>query len=290
MNFKKTEITDRDIIQKYIKPEKAFGAHLNFTNMFIWQEGYNIEYCIEDGFFIEKSSFKSREPYFIFPEGEGDPVSVLKKIWDYSHSLGFKCNFTQLSKAQADFLDRSFKGRYKFEESRSSAEYVYEVEKMIALPGKKLHAKRNFLNGFKASYDFEYKEITKDNLQEVKEFCLSLVENKEGRGDEALSIHKLFDNFEALSVSGAAIYTGGRVIAATVGEMLSPDTAVIHLEKADTAYRGSFVAISSMFLENTFADVPFVNREEDMGIEGLRTAKMSYHPCRMVEKITAREI
>ena len=290
MKFKKVDITDRDIVLEFLKPENIFGAHQSFTNMFIWQEGYNIEYCIKDGFFIEKSRFQSDTPYFVFPEGDGDLVSVLKKITEYSHSLGFKCNFTQLSPNQADFLERNFKGEFKFEESRSSAEYVYEVEKMILLPGKKLHAKRNFLNGFKANYDFEYKEITKDNISKVKDFCLSLIENKEGRDDEIISIHKLFDNYEALRVSGAAIYIGGKVIAATVGEMLSPDTAVIHLEKADTNYRGSFVAINSLFLQNTFADVKFVNREEDMGIEGLRTAKMSYHPCRMVQKITAREI
>lgn len=290
MKFKKIEITDRDIILKYIKPELVFGSHQNFTNMFIWQEGYNIEYCIEDGFFCEKSRYMSDTPYFVFPEGNGDVLAVLRKITDYAHSLGFKCNFTQLSGSQADFLDKNFKGQFKFHESRSSEEYVYEVSKMISLPGKKLHAKRNFLNGFKSSYDYEYREITEDNIPEVKDFCLSLVENKEGRDDEILSIHKLFDNFEALSVSGAAIYIDGKVIAATVGEMLSCDTAVIHLEKANTDYRGSFVAISSMFLQNRFADAEFVNREEDMGIEGLRQAKMSYHPYRLVQKIMAREI
>ncbi|MBO4897728.1 MAG: DUF2156 domain-containing protein [Clostridia bacterium] len=290
MKFKKVDISDRDIILKYLKPGNIFGAHQSFTNMFIWQEGYNIEYCIKDGFFIEKSSFQSDVPFFIFPEGEGDLVSVLNSVSDYAQSKGCKLNFTQLSEKQADFLEKNFKGKFRFEESRSSAEYVYEVDKMINLPGKKLHAKRNFLNGFKASYDFEYRDITEDNIKEVKEFCLSLVENKEGRDDEIISIHKLFDNFKELKVAGAAIYIGGKVIAATVGEMLSPDTAVIHLEKADTSYRGGFVAISSMFLQNRFADVKYVNREEDMGIEGLRTAKMSYHPCRLVKKITAREI
>ena len=289
MDFKRITLSDKDTVSEYLDPERVFGSHQCFINMFIWQEGYDISYCIEDGFLCSKSVFDGK-PYFIFPEGQGDAGAVLGKIIDYAHSLGVKCNFTQLSKEQADFIYRSFKGQFETEDIRDFAEYVYEAPKMIALSGKKLHSKRNFLNGFLSNYNWEYREISDCNISEVKDFCLSCVKKEQGRDAEIMSIHKLFDNFTALGAAGAAIYIDGRVIAATAGEMLTKDTAVIHLEKADTDFRGSYAAINNMFLKNRFPDVKYVNREEDMGIEGLRKAKLSYHPCQMVHKFMAREI
>ncbi len=281
MDFKPVTLNDRKLFEKYYKFENSIGSHYSFTNSFIWQKGYDVKYAIIDGFLCVSACFTDK-PYYTFPVGEGDIDLVLNKL---IKNAGEQTVFTQLTKEEAEYL----KDNFGFETSINLdiAEYVYETEKLIKLSGKAYHQKKNHLNSFIKKYEYTFEEINIDSIPDAKEFCLRSIEKFTDRENERDAIHRLFDNFFGLELTGAVIRVDGEIIAVTAGEMLNPETAVIHLEKADTTFSGSYAAINNLFAKNCFPNTKYINREEDMGIEGLRKAKQSYRPAFMVNKYMA---
>lgn len=290
MNFKKTELSDKALIEPYIAAIPPFGSHQNFTNNYIWQESYHVEFTIIDDMLVFRGRHHRQNPYYLFPMGAADPLPAIKKIMQFTSDSGYKCVFANLSNEEAEYIEKNFWGRFTFEEHRHSEDYVYEVSKLISLSGKKLHSKKNHLNRFLNTYDYTYSEINSENIEIARTFCLSALQDLPDRKEEILSINKMFDAYSELSLDGAILFAEGTPAAVTTGEPLNNDTVLIHLEKADAAFSGSYAAINNLFLKNRYSDYKYVNREEDMGIEGLRRAKLSYRPCRLVEKIIAVEV
>ncbi len=176
--------------------------------------------------------------------------------------------------------------------SRELSDYFYNTTDLINLSGKKFHQKRNHVNSFVSKYSYTYVPIRpydKESVTLLKEACNALYDPNSGEdlADEHITINELISNFEALGLAAGVIVCDNKPIAYSIGEHMSQDTALIHIEKADKNFSGSFAAINKMFAEHEFSDTLFINREEDMGIEGLRKAKLSYHPVRLGEYYTA---
>ncbi|HBF3608456.1 TPA: DUF2156 domain-containing protein, partial [Clostridioides difficile] len=168
------------------------------------------------------------------------------------------------------------------------------------LAGKKNQKKRNHINYFLKEYAgrYEAKLLDKENFDEclvlMKEWESNKEENNEfdeSMDDELIGIKKIFNHYDILKdkVKVFGVYVDGKLEAFSIGELLNPNMALIHIEKANPDIRGLYPFINQQFLVSEFKDVEFVNREEDLGIEGLRKAKLSYHPCRFVEKYSVRE-
>lgn len=196
--------------------------------------------------------------------------------------FGGKVNYYELSLAMVDKLLADCPGMFIKEEVIDDEDYVYETEKLINLTGKKYHSKRNFINRFEAAYQYEYVRLNGENalscVPAVEEWFARHNEKTLFYFDEQEAILELLHNFEALNLKGAAIKVDGKIRAMTLGEFLPPDTAHIIIEKADINYPGLYAVINQKFLENEWAHTKLVNREEDMGVEGLRKAKQSYQP------------
>lgn len=286
MQFKSIELSDKALFDEIYEKNMYLGAERSFANSFIWRHGYGIEYALCHGKIFIRGKHGG-ETYYLMPAGEKCEGCCIESIINMVHEKSEKVIFKQLSKEEADMLSEKF--GFVIEEDRDSADYIYLTEKMISLKGKKLHAKRNFLNRFKKT-EYEYEAINRENIEEAKAFVLATLEKKTDTEDEEKSVNELFDNYFALCQSGAILRNKQGIIAVTVGEKLNKETAIIHLEKANADIPGAYTAINQMFLENQFADTKFVNREEDMGIEGLRQAKMSYYPDILLMKYTAREV
>ncbi len=288
MQFKKIEFEDKEIIEKYYTPDISRAAHYSFTNLYIWQESYNIEYAVYEDTLCVASKHSGKSSYYVLPCGTNRKKAT-DKIIEHAHALGHKCVFAQLSGEECEFLKENYGESFSFIEDRNNWEYVYETQALISLAGKKLHTKRNHLNVFLKDYDWKYEKIISENIDFAREFALASIMEREENDEELLATKKLFDKFFDFPLAGAILYADGKICAVTAGEMLSRDTAVIHLEKADAEIRGSFAAINNMFAKNEFSDTVYINREEDMGIEGLRRAKQSYRPHHMAEKYVAVE-
>ena len=170
--------------------------------------------------------------------------------------------------------------------SRSIAEYIYDANSLLTLSGKKLHTKRNHVNTFKNTYNYRTEKIDSHNLAEAADFVYAHCNSDE----ESVAMHRFFDAYLSLNVVGMLLYVDNQLVAVTAGEFINDETALIHLEKADTDFSGAYAAVNQLFIENYFATAKYVNREEDMGIEGLRRAKMSYRPSFLLEKYQITEV
>ena len=185
-------------------------------------------------------------------------------------------------------------GRFEYQLNRSVSDYLYTTEKLIHLTGKKLQSKRNHVNRFKRENNWQYQTLTGnralvDECKEMLEKWMVLNEKEDPSlvYDDSATTQMLY-HFEYLDLKGGVIRVDGEIVAFTVGEMLTQDTLVVHVEKAYASMHGAYAIINQQFIENEASGFLYVNREEDMGMENLRQAKLSYQPDILLEKFNAR--
>ena len=284
-----SNISPKDIVQynKYREKAPSNASEASFTTLFIWDNYYNLE-CSENGeFFFLRFNIKNREPSYFFPIGSGDIKKAIDELSEYAESNGEKLVFRLVSKENKDVLLNLYGDRFSVKESRDSFDYVYLTEKMISLSGKKLHSKRNHLNYFLENYDFEYKKVVdKELLDKCAKKAYELVSAKEKNKNsfELGAMKNYFENYFNFNQTGGVVEVNGEIAAMSFGEKISEDTALIQIELADENYRGAYQAINKLFCKNEWNSFTYVNREEDMGIEGLKKAKMSYQPEFLIKK------
>ena len=201
--------------------------------------------------------------------------------------------FVLVEKIFAEELEKYPHAKFNITAERNNFDYVYLAQDLINLSGRKFHGKKNHLNAFHKEYpDAKYLPITEEIIPKCREELNIWYETHKHDDDsyifyEQAAIHEIFDHFDAFKLKGGAILIDDKVVAFTFGERLNSDTAVIHVEKADQNIRGVYAAINQNFVEHEWSDMIYINREEDMGIEGLRQAKESYRPVKLIEKFNA---
>jgi len=289
LKFKEITIEDKEIIDSYFKKMGYQNSEACFTTMFIWKDVVNIRFTIEDGFLLLTGQYKNHPPYAYFPTGEGDLKGVIEKLMEYFNHNGKKRVIKPLLDSTKKMVEELFPGKFSYREIRYSSDYIYLAEDLINLKGKKYHAKKNHLNKFISTYDYEYVNIYPDEIKKYHEFMNNILDPDSI--DEKIAMDNYFNNYSHFDNNkGAALIVNGQIAAITFGEQLNSDTAVIHIEKANTDFQGSYAAINQMFVKNEWAHLKYINREEDMGIEGLRRAKMSYRPIYILDKYEAVQI
>lgn len=295
MKFQPLTLTDKALFDRYLQAGGYENAHLNFTNLFIWRNATKLLWAESDGYLCLKTEWQG-EKAFCPPIGEGDGLAaVLDKLEEVCRREGFKLEFRGVEDKVRRQLEAARPGYFSFEADRDDFDYVYRSEDLIKLSGRKYHAKKNHLNSFRKLYGgHEYRAMTGENALDciafLEEWCRQRgyqpgdeLDQERGAVIEALT------NFTALGLRGGIIYVDGAVQAFSFGEQIRPDMAVIHVEKANAELRGIYPAINQRFCQEEWSGVEYINREEDMGIEGLRLAKESYHPAKMVEKYRAAQ-
>lgn len=291
--WKKIELSDKELIQGFYKREQSRSCEYTFGNNFLWQPHYPICFCVIEGmlvFFME-----GENPSISFPIGGGDLKKVIELFQTYFEELGKPFQMHLVTSTQFEQLEALFPGRYTIAYDRDAADYVYESEKLITLSGKKLHGKRNHINKFKElNPDWSYEKITDENTDECVEMAKEwrilngCEEDSEKEAEFCVTLNALKYRKE-LGLVGGLIRAGGRVVAFSLGEEVSQDTFVVHIEKAFADVQGAYPVINQQFVANEAAGYTYINREEDTGAEGLRKAKLSYRPVFMQEKGIVRE-
>ncbi len=285
MNFRPIEAKDKEIYEAHYRAASRMASDASFTTPFVWSKSFGTSIFYENDVLCLMGVNPKGTPYFMMPVGAGDKVSFLQKLAAYAKEAAIPFSIHWILEAELPLIGEAFGETYPIVSSRNSAEYIYHTESLLTLSGKKLHAKRNHVNGFKAAYTYETASITEDNLAQAEAFVLARCNSEE----EYVAMQKLFANYFFLGLSGMLLYADGTLAAVTAGEKITEDTALIHLEKADTSFKGAYPAVNQLFISQYFADTTFINREEDMGIEGLRRAKLSYAPAFLLEKFTLKE-
>ena len=290
-DFRAPVISDRDHLVSILSHSKQTACEFCFGNIFCWAPVYGAEISMCEHFLICRST--DDIPSFSMPKGDGDFTDCIKGLKADADAAGIPLELYAVTEPEKDMLEKMFPGEFDFLERRNDFDYIYRVEDLAALPGKKYHSKRNHIAYFEKTYNWSYEEIDSSNTDDCRKMNLIWEEqNADGKqGDLSLelqAIDRAFDNFDALSLRGGLIRVDGRVVAYTMGEQMSDDTFCTHFEKAFPDMRGAYPIINREFAINTINDFEFVDREEDMGIEGLRKAKLSYYPVTLVKKYRAK--
>ena len=285
-------IDKKEYINEFLKKYESENSELTFTNLFMWRKSFNVEYAVISDMLVIISHHKGAPYYVYFPIGNGDYKEALDEIMKHFDEKNEKFLLRISDETEIKKLNEAYPNLFEIKEDIDSNDYVYNVSDLETLKGKKYHSKRNFINRFKNKYKFTYEKMTPD----MKDECMTLFKKwYDERKDEIKGVEEhleavgeLLNNWERLDIKGGCIKVDGKMIAFSFGEALTSETAVIHLEHADTSYDGAYPMMNNAFIENEWKSFLYVNREEDMGLEGLRKAKQSYYPCRMVRKYTAK--
>ncbi|MGL5748941.1 MAG: DUF2156 domain-containing protein [Paraclostridium sp.] len=271
-----------------------------FTTLYMWRHVYNTSYYINEDFAIIVGEYEG-DRFSVLPLANKENMhKAIKFMVDYFKKEDKKIYLRAVTKEVVELLKQEYPGKFNYLEERDYFDYVYDAESLRTLGGRKNQKKRNHLNYFLKEYEgrFEYKILDKENFNECINLLKLWVKDKEaqnsedeGLDDEFIAIKKILDNYDILKkdIKVGGVYIDNELQAFAIGEKINEEMAVVHIEKANTNIRGLYQYINQQFLVHEFPKVEFVNREEDLGIEGLRKAKLSYHPCKFVEKYTVTE-
>jgi len=295
--LQKLTCTDKPTFDKFFGSRYYENSGYTFTNFFMWRKMRDYRWAIEDDvlyiFSSNEEIFAAWQP-ICEPEKMQDAITKILRVAEEQRG-DKKFMFVVVEKIFADELARYPHAKFDITAERDRFDYVYLAQDLINLSGRKFHGKKNHLNAFRKQYpDARYVSITEEIIPKCREELNNWYEmHRRVNPDnsficyEQAAIHEIFDHFNKFNLKGGAILLDDKVVAFTFGERLNSDTAVIHVEKADPNIRGIYTAINKSFVAHEWSDMIYINREEDMGIDGLRKAKESYRPVKMIEKFNA---
>ena len=276
-----------------IYDESSFRSEeYNFTFTYMWRELLSFKVMEMGGFLVQKSD--NDRPCYLFPPGSGNIKPVIQAMIADAQACGHGFLFYTVLAEQCKLLEVLFPDMFDFWPTTKYDDYIYNSQDLITLRGKKYHAKRNHINRFKALYpDWSYEPITPQNMPEV----IAMSEEWQRRNSlnlskslmaESRALGYAIDDYFGLGLDGGLIRVGGKVVAFSMGDRLTSDTYLVHVEKAFTEIQGSYAIINQQFSEHCASEYTYINREDDSGDEGLRKAKLSYYPVMRTEKYAAR--
>jgi len=287
--FKDLSLEERSAVDAAFLKFPPSISEFTFTNLFIWRHAYQIKISRLHNILYLLAE-KEENSFFFPPIGEGDAVECYHMLLQYLKEKGASPRIVRIDESTVTQIDWKAAGMVA-ELDRDQCDYIYLTEDLIKLEGRKYHRKRNHIKKFKERYSYQYLSLTSEWVSEClrleDEWCdLRHCEAIPGLANESLAIKEVLTHFDRLGVKGGAILIGGKVEAFTLGEPLNRETVVIHIEKANPAFEGLYSLINQAFLEEEWSGYVYVNREQDLGEEGLRKAKESYFPHHMINKYT----
>jgi len=293
IQLKPLTVNDFQIYQNFYKLANYEGYQTNFHSLMLWNAVYHTQFYYNDHFLITFMHYNGI--YFwnmplTTPERFKEAVDAIIEYCD-EHKIPFFMD--AILHEQEELLKSLYPNRFIFRHSADNQSYIYEADSNKTLSGKKMQKRRNHFNAFIKEYSnrFKYRIITKEDKDEISKLYDYWAEDKE---DYALEFEKkgvlnMMDELNTLNHKMACIEIDGKIQAFILGSLLNHNTVQIHVEKANKEIRGLYVAILKFFLESEFDDVLYVNREEDMGIESLRKAKLQLHPVYLLDQSFAHQ-
>ncbi|WP_321435973.1 phosphatidylglycerol lysyltransferase domain-containing protein [uncultured Bacteroides sp.] len=293
IKYKDITLEDKEVITSITMNSDRKNCDLSFSNLCSWRFMYGTQFAIVDGFLVIKFDL-NQKPAYMLPVGEGDLKKILESLIEDAETEGQPFLMYGICNNTKEEIENLMPHRFEFSSNRDYADYVYLRTDLAELKGKKYQSKRNHVNKFYKTYsDYEYTPITSGRISE----CLRLEEEwcranncgqQNGLGNERKSLTYALNHFDELGLTGGILYVSGKIAAFTFGMPINQETFGIHVEKADTQIEGAYNIINQEFARHIPEQYIYLNREEDLGIEGLRKAKLSYQPAILLEKYIAK--
>ncbi len=289
IEFKDITLGDKEIITAFTMNSIRRNCDLAFSNLCSWKFLYNTKFAIVDNFLVFKF-WADGELAYMTPIGQGSMDKALKALIEDARQEGQPFCMLGVCTGMKEELELFAPEKFQFSTDRNYADYIYLRSDLTTLKGKKYQSKRNHINKFRNTYtNYEYTPITADRIQECldleAEWCkVNNCNQEEGTGNERRALTYALSHFEELGLTGGILHVDGKIVAFTYGMPINQDTFGVHAEKADTSIEGAYAMINYEFSNRIPEQYTYINREEDLGIEGLRKAKLSYHPEIILEK------
>ncbi|MBN2030968.1 DUF2156 domain-containing protein [bacterium] len=288
-NFEPIKLKDREIVRDIVWRYQSQTSEWTFTNLYIWRDYYGFQWSLYKDWLVVLSTISSQGIHCLQPIGPPSRIKIVRMIlqWLIEEKGAV---FPRIERADERLISeiKNTKG-FRIEATENHYDYVYRSDDLIHLSGRKYHNKKNHINKFLRSYEFEYMPLdgksVDDCIRVAEEWCkMRRCEEDMSLVGEGEAVRNALNHFDALKISGGAILIDDKIEAFTLGELLNTDTAVIHIEKTDPTIPALYTMINQQFCENQWSDIQYINREQDLGVPGLRRAKRSYYPCRLVKK------
>lgn len=294
IDFQKFDLNNKDAYNRILRSCGERGCEYSLANLNLWGRQ---KAAFLDGYLVLFSQFERRSVY-PFPVGTGDLKPVLDAIIQDARKRGIVCRLTGLTAQDTITLEELYPGQFRFHPDRDSCDYIYNIEDLAQLKGRKYQKKRNHLNRFQQQHpNCHIVPITEENLGDVEEMVASWYETRQAADPnndfhlEKKALQRAFSHMDQLELEGVCLMEDGKVLAMAMGSFLSENIFDIHFEKALEDVDGAYPAINQGFaahLHSKYPQLQYLNREDDMGIPGLRKAKLSYYPDHLVVKFWAR--
>lgn len=283
IEFRKPVLEDKEWMEEKIAASDLRGCEYSFGNLFIWREVSKVKVAEVEGFLCVTGESNEKEVIYNYPVGDGDERKVLELLIEDARQKGLTPKFRGILEEQKAKMEEWFTDIREITTNEADWDYIYSVEKLTTLSGKAYHGKRNHIARFKDAADWSYEAISEENIEECRRMNKLWCEEygcgkSESARLEQCAVEQSFLHFKELSFEGGLLRKAGEVIAFTIGEPLNSDTYGVHIEKAFPRIQGAYPMINQQFVIHNMQEYTYANREEDVGDEGLRKAKMSYKP------------
>lgn len=290
------EAEDEDWINSCIAVSGTMASDASFANIYLLRNKYSTKISRYKDFIIRKYSGKGARCGYTFPLGKGDVAKALAEIEKDAKECGERLQFAFVTEEQKEVLENAMPARFCYSSDAGDSDYIYLRSELASLSGKAFHKKKNHFSKFVRTYpDYKYYEIGACNIYDAQKvadawYYEHLQDDDASQLAEYKAIKEALDNFEELGLIGGIIYVNDSPCAMTIASKINENTVDVHFEKAvgEYALNGGYAAINKLFSEK-LDGVTWLNREEDIGIEGLRKAKLSYRPKIMLKKYSAVE-
>ncbi len=293
-------IEERPMLEEYLGGFDYCTSGLSFTSLYMWRNINNFSWQIVGDYLciagLSHLETEKKEP-FLFPpltktgtynsKSLRDTIKEAKQIFE---SKGYKFSIRLMPFHMMEVLENALPGELKFFDDRPNYDYLYRKRDLIELKGREYHSKKNHLNYFLNNYRYEYVDLTSAMSEKAMQFIREFNARKNLPDHEIallkmeeLAMVDVFNNIETVGYMTAAVIIDGKIEALSIGGQLNRNTVTVHVEKANIGYRGLYPLINNEFCKHVAPHIKYINREEDMGIPGLRKAKLSYKPCKLIE-------
>lgn len=289
LDFKSVTLADRELLTSFIFPEDRRDANLSFASLCCWQFLNCSSFVFVDDQLVLRFCFPGHKTVYTLPAGEKRGQKAVRRLAQQAKEEQLPLYLYGIVPDMHRQLEEIFPSVFEYREERDHFDYLYLRKDLAALRGKDYQMKRNRANKFRKTYDYRYTPMTAEMVTD----CLAMYDlwcrDRRCEEDVSLATEKEaleygLQHFRELQLTGGVLWVEGKVIAFTYGAPVNHDTFCIHAEKALAAYEGAYTVINQEFACRLPEEYTYINREEDLGVEGLRTAKLSYRPVLLLEK------
>ncbi|MDR1592488.1 MAG: phosphatidylglycerol lysyltransferase domain-containing protein [Prevotellaceae bacterium] len=294
LSFSPLTVNNKAIIQPFLLNSGRRSCDVSFSNLCSWQFLYHTEFALQDDQLFIRYLIDNKH-FFMMPLGSGALYGTLQTLLAEAHAFGDYLRLQGLDLASKEAVEAEMPNQFAWRAKREYADYLYLREDLVTLSGKKFQPKRNHINQFLRLFpQYEYVIFTPDVARECLTLDwlwarISLLHTDSATLEaERQSLTFALTHFDQLDLLGGALRVNGNIVAFTIGTPINTTVFDICVEKADTAVMGAYAMINHEFARRLPETVIYINREEDLGIEGLRKAKMSYHPIELLDKYTGK--